>query len=509
MATSRPLRLAALGLWHEANTFSNHVVDPETIEIAGVLRGPKIVERHAGGTTTMSGFLAARECPGVEVVPLVMTTLLPGGPIMERALTTIAEQMVDSLAKNGPFDGVLAALHGAAVAEHTTDVDGYLLARFREVIGAEVPLGVSLDLHANITAEMCANSDILNTYRTNPHIDAKEVAEEIADIVIRTARDEIRPTQAFQPVPAVINILCQNTGTSPMREVMTDTRRVMGEPGVLSASVAEGFPYADVPEMGMSVVVVTHDDSGAAAAHALALGEKVWARRAQFDRSAMSPAAALRIAAKPHEAPVLLLDVGDNVGGGAPGDSVALLLEARRLGLGSLLTIVVDPTSAAASDRVGVGARVRLSIGARTYPETGPPVEATATVLAIHDGVYAAREEVHAGLNQFDAGLSAAVVLDTGQTVLLTSRPTLPLTTAQLAAVGLEPAMFRAIVAKGVHSPLAGYGPHICESVLVDTPGVTSANLGGFRYQRRRRPLYPFERQASYPPQDRPVEPRT
>lgn len=494
------IRLAVLGLSHEANTFAPHRVDDGYFRAAPVLYGEEIVARHTGGSSTIAGYLtAAARHPEVTLVPLVASMLVPAGAITAEALRARADELVAALATHGPFHGVLADLHGAAVATDVDDVDGYLLRRFRDVVGPQVPIGVSLDLHANISAQMCANADVLNTYRTNPHVDADEVAAEVAELIIRTVRGEIRPRIGYAPVPAAINILCQNTDREPMRAILADAGEVSAEPGVLSVTVAEGYPYADVPELGMSVVVVADGDQDLADRRARALAARVWQRREQFDARAPSADEAVRAAAAAVAGPVLLLDVGDNIGGGSPGDSVVLLRAARQAGLRELLTIVADPVAGAACHRAGVGGQVDLSIGARSDPQTGPPVAASATVRALHSGVHRAEGPVHAGMRDFDGGPTAAVTLDSGQTVVLTSRPVMPLSIATLATVGLEPAEFRAIVAKGVHSPLAGYGPHVSEVIWVDTPGVTSADLRRFHYVRRRRPLFPFEPEASYP----------
>lgn len=498
---SRAVRLAALGLSHEANTFAPHRVDTSTSD-AAVLRGSDIVAVHQGGETTMAGFLAVRDGPDVAVVPLVMTALSPAGVITAEALRIRADDLVATLDEEGPFDGVLAALHGAAVAEDIFDVDGYLLRRIRDVVGPDVPIGVSLDLHANISAEMVAHSTVLNTYRTNPHVDAKDVAEEVARLIIRTARGEVVPTQAFQPIPVALNILSQNTASSPMREIMAEVRATMAKPGVLSATVAEGFPYADVPEMGMAVVVVTDNAPVDAARFASALAENVWARRELFPTGSVSVEDAIRRAVNAPQGPVLLLDVGDNVGGGGPGDSVILLSCAREQGLESVLTVVADPAAVAQCDRRGPGAEVDLSIGGKSSRAAGEPVKAKATMLVSHDGLFDATETVHAGVRRFDGGRTAAVRLETGQTVILTSKAVPPWSIAQLTSIGLHPADFKAIIAKGVNSPLAAYGPYVSEVLHVNTPGVTSADLSCFAYRHRRRPLFPFESEATLFPPD-------
>lgn len=487
-------RLAALGMIHEANTFAPTHLGLDAFDRAGILRRDEIARQHAGGTSPMAGFLRGAERPGVEIVPLMTTTLTPGGPITAGALEMFVDEMTAALASEGPFDGVLAGLHGAAVAEHVHDVDGYMLKRIRQVVGPDVPIGVCLDLHANISKEMCEHADVLNTYRTNPHVDAHVVAEEIADVVIRTARGEIQPTLAFEPIPALIGILQQNTDRAPMRDVMEDVRELMTRPEVLSATVSEGYPYADVPEMGMAVIVVTNDDGPAARQHAKRLAGRTWERRDEFFTAATDVDQALQQAADTSDGPILLLDVGDNIGGGAPGDSVELLASAVRLGVGSLLTVVADSQAATTCHRQGIGALVTLSIGGKATPDHyRAPVDADGIVLALHNGVYEATDVAHGGVRHYNAGPSAAVRLDTGQTVVLTTHAAPPFTASQLPTLGLEIEDFHVVVAKGVHSPLASYGPRVQQIVQVDTPGITSADVRRFTYQHRRVPLYPFE----------------
>jgi microcystin degradation protein MlrC len=491
------VRLAALGLMHEANTFAPSRVDLAAFENDGILRGQQIVDRHVNARTTMAGFLAAAEPGGlggpasVEVVPLLFTTVTPAGPITADALRTLADRLVAELAEAGPWDGVLAALHGAAVAEDCDDVDGYLLERFRSVVGAGTPIGAALDLHANISPRMAEHADLLLTYRTNPHVDAKERAYEVAQLVAAAARQEVVPAQALVQVPAVIDILRQNTDASPMREILAALDRTLAVPGVLTASVAEGYPYADVPELGMSVVVVADGDAALARREADLLAKEILSRRTELTGRAVPVPEAIRQARDADDTasgPVLLLDVGDNIGAGAPGDSVVLLDAARHLGLRELLCIVDDADAVARCWQAGVGGWVELRIGARTDPSVGPPLDTVGTVRGLSLGRYEDTGATHAGQRHFDSGRTAVVSLDEGQTVVLTSRVVLPSSLAQLTSLGLDPLAFRAIVAKGVHSPLAAYGPIAREVLFVDTPGVTSADLRRFPYRKARLP---------------------
>jgi microcystin degradation protein MlrC len=487
------VRLAALGLVHEANTFAPSQVGLADFAADGILRGPEIVARHGDADTTMAGFLAAAAAPGVEVVPLVFSTTTPAGPITADALETLADEILTTLADAGPWDGVLAALHGAAVAEHRDDVDGYLLRRIRVVVGPDTVVGAALDLHANLSAAVCAYADVVTTYRTNPHVDARVRAEELAALVVRTTRGEIRPTQALVKVPAALGILAQNTGESPMREILAGLDEALAAPGVLTASVAQGYPYADVPQMGMGTLVVTDDDPAGARSWAARLARRVWSQREHFGGTATGLAAALHQATQAR-GPVLLLDVGDNIGAGAPGDSVVIVAAARQVGLTDLLAILVDADSATRCHRVGTGGRVELLVGARTDPSVGPPLVLTGVVRRLHSGRYEDPGPTHAGQRHYDAGPTAVVDVDGGPTLVLTTRATPPTSLVQLTCLGVDPTSFRAIVAKGVHSPLAAYAPIATEIIRVDTPGVTSADLRRLSYRRRRYPLWPFER---------------
>jgi microcystin degradation protein MlrC len=489
-------RLALLGMNHEANTFSPHVIDRARWEIFGTRRGEDLVAHYGQSRSTVAGYLAAGKWDDVQVVPLAFTQFTPAGQITAEVFDEIVGELLQLLRDNGPFDGVLLALHGAAVSEEFPDADGRIARLVRETVG-DVPIGVSSDMHANISPEMVAASDVLATYRTNPHVDAYERAIEVADLIVRAARGQVRPTQTLRQVPAAINIMRQYTSVEPMSGILKELATVLDTPGVLTATVAEGYPYADVEEMGMSAVVVTHDDPELAARLADELAAAVWARREEFGANAATAAGAVASAAAATDGPVLLLDVGDNIGGGSPGDSVVLLAESVRQAAGPTLVTIFDPESAAVARAAGVGNSVDLNVGGKIDPDCGPPVPFTGTVTAVHDGKYADTGPTHGGQMHFDAGDTAAVQASDGTVVVLTSKLVGAYSAAHFPLLGIDPRSFRIIIAKGVQSPLASYGPLAKQIVQVDTPGVTSADLSRFTYHRRRRPLYPFEADAS------------
>ncbi len=492
------MRLAALGLHHETNTFAPTPTTYEDFARAGILRGDEVVRTYRDSHATLAGFFDAAERYGVECVPLLFATTEPSGTITADAFDRIVGAMLDLLATRGPWDGVLLAQHGAAVADGHPDADGDVAARVREVVGPAVPIGLALDMHANISRRMVDNVTATVVYRTNPHLDPRPRGFECAEIIVRTVRGEVRPVQALETPPLVINIVRQCTDEEPMRSLVRDVAAVIGRAGLLSASVAEGYPYADVPQMGMSFLAVADGDPQAARDAALGLARRAWDRRAEMTGAIASPEEALRRAAASPRGPVVLMDVGDNIGGGSPADSTVLLTLARRLGVRSYLQTLYDPQVVAACIAAGVGATVRLRVGAKTDDRHGEPVEVEGWVRLLSDGRYEDPTPTHGGARFFDAGPTAVLETRDDHTLVLTSRRVGNTSREQMYALGIRPETKRVVVAKGVVSPRPAYAPIAAEIILVDTPGVTTADLTRFRYERRRRPLYPFEPAATY-----------
>lgn len=481
------MRVALLGLYHEANTFSASTVSWQQLD-AGTQRGAALLDAHRGAETTVSGFLdVLADAPGVEAVPLLYATVTPAGPLSSEAFARYRGEAERLLRGSGPFDAVLLALHGAAVSTDVSDVDGAIAALARDCAGAGVPIGVGFDMHANLTPAMAAVVDVMVGYRTNPHMDARVRGREVARIVLAAARGELRPSLALRQLPAVLNILRQGTDAEPMTRLLAEVAAIEALPGVLTASVVQGYPYADVPEMGMSALVVSDGRADLAAASADRLAAATWALRQEFLGVAEPVEQALDPArGGGGEGTVLLLDVGDNVGGGAPGDSTYVLAAARALGAERVLAVIADADAAALAHRIGAGGAFSAAVGA-------PELELEGRVGALGDGRFEETETSHGGQRDYDAGPSAAIVTSDGWTVVLTSRPVIPSSLAQLTQLGVDPRAFRFVVAKGVNSPLAAYGPIAERVVQVETPGITRADVEALAYRRRRRPLFPFE----------------
>ena len=499
------MRIAALGFHHETNTFQSVKTDYDSFADYEFLRGSQIADRHATSKFTLAGYFQSAQKFEFDLVPLLWAFTGPTGTITKDAFDRIATEMIDMLKENGPWDGVLLAQHGAAVSDEYPDMDGEISRRVREVVGLETPVVMTLDLHSNITQDQVDNTDAIVAFRTNPHLDPVERAVEASDILVKTIRGEVRPVQHLVQVPMIINIVKQPTSFGPMKEIMDEVDEVLEKPGVLSASCGQGFPYADVDQMGVSFLVVTDGDAELAEKQANWLARRAWDRRAELQNDSPSIEEAISSAmnAPSDDRPTAIMDVGDNVGGGGTADSTHLLAEAIRQGLKgeqSLLLSLFDPSAVQACVSAGVGSTVTLKVGAGTDHLHGEPVEVTGYVRAITDGKFEEPKPIHGGFRFFDYGPSVALDTEDGHTIALhTVRGIGNMSREQYYFMGIFPEKYRVIICKGTVSPRAAYEPIAREIIMADSQGVTSANMSSFSYEHRREPLYPFELDTTFP----------
>ncbi len=489
-------RVGLLGFLHESNTFLPVPTTYEHFASTMLTRGEALRARWHGAHHELSGLLAGCDETGITVVPGMATYAVPSGTITAEAFEQLATELLASIQL--PLDGLLVALHGATASSDYPDADGEILRRVRQLTGPDLPIIVTLDLHANVSAEMVRHSNAIVAYRSNPHLDQFARGREAALLMARTLSGEIKPVQALETPPMLIHISKQHTAVEPARGLYADLAAVLTWPGILSASVAMGFYYADVPEMGMAFLAVADGDEALARKAAKWMADRAWERRAEFVGELPAPAAAIEYTRRTGDGaskkPLVLMDVGDNVGAGSPGDSTLLFAEVIRQGARNALVILYDPESVEACVAAGVRQTVALRVGGKTDLLHGAPVPITGKVRTLNDGIFVETEVRHGGWDGGDQGITAVVETPEGHSVVLTSRRMAPMSLEQVISLGIHPERKDILIVKGVVAPRAAYEPVAGEILLVDTAGVTSDNPASFVYQNRRRPLYPLER---------------
>ncbi len=439
-----PLKIAILGIYHESNTFVETPTVLADFQKGHYLKGEAIRNEYQHAHHEIGGMLEILDREGLEVIPVMYAEATPGGTISAQTYQVLLQDLMLELEKVFPVDALLVVPHGAGVSEDYPDMDGHWLSRVRERVGVAVPVVGTLDLHANVSDLMVESTNALIAYKQNPHVDQRERGKEAAILLMKLLRDKINPVQVLKQVPVVISIEQQLTADEPCNSLYAYADKLSQQEGILSISIQLGFPYADVFEMGTSLIVISNNNQEQALNTANTLEEYIINNRDSFIGEKNDIPTALSMVTTSKK-PVLLLDMGDNIGGGGPGNNGV-----KKLPL-----------------------KIKL--------------------VQISDGNFREENPRHGGQVNFKMGKTAIVSTEQGSIIMLTSLRTVPFSLNQLTSCDIIPADFDAIVAKGVIAPVAAYS-EVCPVIIqVNTPGVTQADMTLFDFKNRRKPLYPFE----------------
>lgn len=489
------MRIAIGGISHETSTFISTPTTVADFERGlGMFRAEQIFERFRGANICTGGFLDGAKKHGFEPVPLLWTFAYPSGVIPRKDYDRLKGELLDRLRAadaEAPLDGVLLDLHGAMVVEGIDDGDGDLIEAVRAVAGSR-PVVVTFDLHGNHTPRRVAAATAIVGFDTYPHVDMAERGREAADLIVRTIRGEIRPVMALRQLPLFWGTRCQVTAHPPMDEVLCRVHELEARPGILSVTISTGFQWADVPDVGSSIIVVADRDEKLARQAADELGDWIWEHRDRWYHPPMTVREALAAGEKVGKYPIILADHGDNTGGGAPGDSTEVLRTFIDMKLkDAVILYLVDPGAAVAARAAGVGGRLKIALGGRSDPIQGPPVNVNAEVVAVSDGGFAYDGPMYSGLTG-NMGPSAWLRQDGVSIVVVTKREQ-PLDLAFARSLGIDCAKMRYVCVKSSAHFRSGF-ERIAGSIYnVDAAAILTHDFGKLRYRKRTRPVFPVE----------------
>lgn len=486
------MRIAIGGFMHESNTFAPLPADLRRFREGSLTYGPAVVSLWSEAHHEVGGFVAGAEAYGYDLVPTAMAWATPSGPVTDDFFEYHTDAILTGC-RMAEADGVLLSLHGAMVTPTHPDADAEVLRRLRAAVGPNVPIAATLDFHGNITPQMAETANILVGYQTYPHIDQRARGLLAAELLTRTVKGEIRPVSFVAKPGMLINLLGQATDRPPMSDLMAMARAEEQKPGVLSVSVMAGFAYADVPEMGASVIAVADGSREVAGRAAKGIADAMWAVREQLNVECPRPDEAVKRAIASTRAPVLLVDLGDNIGGGSAGDGTVLLAELLKQKAKGFIVVLHSPGAVNLAKAAGIGGVLDTTVGGAVDKLHGDPVHIRGSVRALHDGKWLETEARHGGKRQNDQGLTAVIDLADDNTLVLNSLRTPPFSLGQLTSLGLDPRQAHVIVVKAAVAYKAAYAPIAGEIIEVDTPGLTAINAARFTYSRVHRPLYPLD----------------
>ena len=492
------MRIFIAGFQHETNTFAPSKADWAAFEAGSGFppyrRGAAVIEAYRGRAIPIGGFIAQAEQRGWSLVASVWAGANPSAHVTEQAFERIAGEIIEDLraamAEGDGVDAVYLDLHGAAVTEHLEDPEGELLARIRKVVGQQVPIVASLDLHANVTAQMLAQADALAAYRTYPHIDMADTGALAATLLARRLARGTREPLFVRRLSFLLSLNAQCTMMAPA-DALYQLLKTLDARHDSVLSFAMGFPAADIAECGP--VIWGHGDDAQAAVDTLFA--RVDQPRSQWQLDLKSPADAVTEAlalAGRADKPVVIADTQDNPGAGGDGNTSGMLhalLAAgagRRFPGGVALGVLADPQAAAQAHAAGVGATITVQLG-QSVPTWGgqfsdAPVTAQATVRQLSDGKVTMKGPMGMG-GSVTLGPSACLDVD-GVLVAVSSLKTQMLDREFFRFLGIEPETMKVLVNKSSVHFRADFAPIASTILVAKAPGPMAANPADLPWTR-------------------------
>jgi microcystin degradation protein MlrC len=506
MSKANP-RIAILGFSIECNRFAPVATKAHFAYFLGgdiVAEARKPAPRMLG---EIPGFVADMDATGAwEPVGIAFAAAEPNGPTDHAFFTELMAEIETRLTAARPVDAVYICEHGAGITSEDDDPDGALFALVRRIVGPDVPVAATLDLHANISDRMVTSIDAFIGYRTNPHLDMRERGIEAAG-TIREMLAGTKTETAVVRLPIVPPTVTMLTAAGPYADMIDFGQTKIG-PEIMNVSVMGGFAFSDTAKNGLAVVVTARRDrrnSRAAEATAREIAGFGWDNRERFYPKLTSlddaAAKAAAVSRDPTLPALAFADVADNPGGGGRGNTTYLMRALYEAGVkGAYVGIIYDPPLAAEAHNYGLHYQFDAQFNRDEDTKFSEKWTAPARVVALSDGECVGRRGIYAGMS-LGMGPCAALQIG-GITVVVVSHRRQCADPIFFEMMGLDIAKARIVVVKSRGHFRGGFDEffdheHIVE---VDLPGLTSPVLANFEWHRLPRPVIPLDNGVDWQP---------
>jgi microcystin degradation protein MlrC len=480
---------------HETNTFSRVATDMAMIRRRDYHLENEIPTAFRGTRSALGATFEAADKFGWNLVHPVSANPNPSGIVADEAFERVTGMILDAIEAKGPIDGALLHLHGAMVTESNEDAEGAFLARLRRRLGPEVPVVVTLDLHANVSQLMADSANVLIGYRTYPHIDYYERAWQGAVLLERAMSREIRPKTVIARRPLLYGLDHGRTQRGPMAELIARGEALERGGDALVVSVCAGFSRANINDVGPSVTVTVDGNIRRGQEIAEQFMDYAWETR-DFTTVKLLPVAeavALARQGRAGDKPLVVADYTDNPGGGGYGDATAFLQGLVEAAVESVaFHAICDPEAVQDGMRAGVGAKTTLTLGGKTDPAMGGgPLSLSGEVVCLTNGRFIAYGPMGGGVERDYGpsmvfrvgGIDIIVITNNGQAVDL----------GQFTSLGIDPTRYRTVAVKSMQHFRAAFEPIARQVVLVDTGALCSEIYTPELFTRVRRPIWPLD----------------
>lgn len=472
------MKIFAANLSTETNTFAPCPTGWGGFQENGIYRGDASIRASDSVGYMMAELRRLAEADGHELAEGLSAEAQPSGPVIREVYETLRDEIVAGVRAALPLDAVALTLHGAMVAQNHDDCEGDLLACIREVVGPDVPIAATLDPHCHFTELMQYAANILIAYKEYPHTDGIERLHEVYRLVTQTAERKVSPVTAVHDCRMVG---AWHTTTEPMAGFVRRMKSFEGHDGILSVSLGHGFPWGDVPEAGAKLWVVADGDPQRAAALAHQLGNEFWALRHEVQPKWLDLDHGLDAALAVGTGPVVVADVADNPGGGAPGDSTFIL---RRIVERDIPNVAMgcfwDLGAIQICADAGVGATLDLRIGGKCGTASGDPIDLRVTIRAVHD----THSQSIRGMS-IPLGRSVWVEGPNGLDIVLVSIRTQVIGVDAFTGLGIAMDAKRLVIVKSTQHFQAEFAPRAKAVVHLAAPGALTPDFAALPYRHR------------------------
>jgi len=474
----KEMKVFIAGLATESSSFSPIPTGRMNFEESFIAHGDATRQPPMFFSEPLHVWRAEAENRGWEVMESLSAFAQPAGLVVRGLYEEYRDEILADLEAAMPVDIVLFSLHGAMMADGYPDCEGDLLRRTREIVGGDATIGAEFDPHAHLTGDMLGAADLLVFYKEYPHTDIAERALDLFRLAADTAVGRIRPV--MREVDCRMLGIYQ-TPMQPMREFVDRMLAVeSGDGRVLSLSLVHGFPWGDHPRTGSRMLAITDGDAELAGQLAGRFANDLWELREQLKVNYPDIETALDLAIAEPEGPVVLADVADNAGGGAPSDSTWFLDAVLRRGLKDVaLGIFWDPIALRLCIEAGEGGRLRLRVGGKVGPESGQPIDLNVIVRRISKD---ATQRI--GGTSMGLGTLAWVEAD-GVHLLINDLRTQVFHPDVFTSLGLDLSAMSMVIVKSTQHFYAGFEPIAKRIIHTATPGYLNVDFASIPYLRR------------------------
>ncbi|MEE4217804.1 MAG: M81 family metallopeptidase [Xanthomonadales bacterium] len=482
------MKIFAAYFAHETNSFSPVPTNMESFSELGIYRTS---ENASPTPTALKGawhFYEEAQRRGDTIQVGLCAHAQPSSPCLRADYETLRGWLLEDLARSAEaLDAVLLFMHGSMLAEGIDDCEGDVLEHIRDIVGTEIPIGLLLDLHCNVTDTMLQHATVIKACKEYPHTDFRERAIELYDLCVRIREGVVNPSIALARVPMFGLFQTANPPMRPFIDSLIDLEKM---PAVLSISLGHGFPWSDFPGAGASVLVTTDNDPELADSLARETSRKFFNLRTSGQTPLSGIDDALDQALSFSKGTVVIADMSDNPGGGAASDSTFILQRMLDRGIrDAAVAYMWDPEAVSLAFAAGEGARLRLNIGGKVGPNSGEPVELEVEIIHLR------RDAIQAHIADGTPTRlgRTAVVSANGIEIALNDIRQQPFTPEGLVNCGIDPWSRKVLVLKSSHHFYEGFHGRAAKIIYCDAPGMLNSDIQHLPYRRVRRPIWPLD----------------